>query len=191
MLAVAGWSFAYAAVVLCWEAVGLGPFSGLGGVPAAAWGLLFGPLMGVAASFIGAGLLHGIARFLGGEAPFLDTYRIIAAVSAVAPVSALVGPVALGFVLVHGWILYLSAVAVVKVHRTRPGPTWAALGLLTAAALASAWSAQRSGALPSPRAGGKIPMPEEGSLTPDSRRALEQEPEAPSHSVGSRDPEKP
>jgi hypothetical protein len=192
VLEVAGWSFAGAAIVLGWEAIGLGPFSTYGGVPAAAWGLLWGPILGIPTSFIWAAVLHGLCRLIGGTASFQASYRIVAAMAVISPISAALGPIGLSFILIQAWVLVMSVAGAVRVHRTRPAPAWAAFGLLTAFALASGWLEHKYAPQSVEHAGLKTPMPDEGSLTPEDREALEkQDPEAASHSIGGRDPKKP
>jgi hypothetical protein len=111
--------------------------------------------------------------------------------SVISPVSAALGPIAFSFILIQAWVLYMIVAAAVKVHSARPGPAWAVFSLLTLAALASGWLAHNAG-LTAEHAGVKTPMPEEGSLTPEDREALEkQDPDAESHSIGGRDPQKP
>lgn len=89
------------------------------------------PIMGALISFIGAGIFHVICLILGGKGPFKKSYQVIASMSAMFPVSTLLGIVPFGTVPVQLYGLYLSVAAAGAVHGVAKTRAWIVFGIFT------------------------------------------------------------
>ncbi|PJA13427.1 MAG: hypothetical protein COX66_14925 [Elusimicrobia bacterium CG_4_10_14_0_2_um_filter_63_34] len=111
--------------------IGLATQTGIQKIAAVAQILLF-PMMSLVFSFVGAGIFHLICKLLGGTAPYRGSYAVLASVSALFPVSALLSLVPYAGILLQLYGLFLSVQGASGVHKVDKRKAWVAFGLLAA-----------------------------------------------------------
>ncbi|MBI3297722.1 MAG: YIP1 family protein [Elusimicrobia bacterium] len=89
------------------------------------------PIMGALLSWLGSGIFHVICLILGGRGAFKLSYQTIAAMSALFPVSTLLGAIPYGTIPVQLYGLYLTVAAASAAHGVKKGRAWAVFGILT------------------------------------------------------------
>lgn len=90
------------------------------------------PIMAVLLSWLGAGLFHVICLILGGKAPYVVSYQVIAAMSALFPLSTVLSLAPYGVIPVQLVGLWLSVAAAHAAHGVGKTKAWVLFGLLTA-----------------------------------------------------------
>ncbi|MCA9472856.1 MAG: YIP1 family protein [Nitrospirales bacterium] len=94
-------------------------------------GIIFLPMMTLVLSFIGAGLLFIVWKFIGSKESFEVAYRCVAYASALFPISAIAGMIPyLGSIVGIVWWTYLMIVASIEVHHLPPQTAYVVLGII-------------------------------------------------------------
>lgn len=102
------------------------------GMIAAALQIVLLPVMAVLLSFIGAGLFHVMCLILGGKGSYVVSYQVIAAMSALFPLSTALSLAPYGVIPVQLVGLWLSVSAAQAAHAVGKTKAWVLFGLLTA-----------------------------------------------------------
>lgn len=102
------------------------------GMIAAALQIVLLPLMAVLLSFVGAGLFHVMCLILGGKGSYVVSYQVIAAMSALFPLSTALSLAPYGVIPVQLVGLWLSVSAAQAAHGVGKTKAWVLFGLLTA-----------------------------------------------------------
>ncbi|MFH1724598.1 MAG: Yip1 family protein [Elusimicrobiota bacterium] len=106
--------------------------AGMFGKAAALAQIIVFPVMAVIFSFIGAAVYHVVCLILGGKAPFRGSYQVISGLSALFPVSSVIGVIPFGNIPVQLYGLYLSVQSAAGVHKIAKKKAWIVFGILTA-----------------------------------------------------------
>ena len=94
-------------------------------------GIIFLPIIALVLSFIGAGLLFLVWKFIGSQESFEVAYRCVAYATALFPISAVVGMIPyLGAIVGIVWWTYLMMVASIEVHQIPPKTAYVVLGII-------------------------------------------------------------
>lgn len=102
------------------------------GIIAAALQVVLLPVFAILLSWVGAGLFHVMCLILGGKAPYKVSYQVIAAMSALFPVSTALSLIPMGVIPVQLVGLWLSVSAAHAAHGVGKTKAWVLFGLLTA-----------------------------------------------------------
>ncbi|MDE2292416.1 MAG: YIP1 family protein, partial [Elusimicrobia bacterium] len=151
------------------------------------------PVLAVILSWLAAAIFHVVCLILGGKGTFKASYQLVAAMSALFPVSTLIGLVPFGVVPIQLVGLYLSVVGAARLHQVGRTKAWVAFGALTALGLVGTVIGQlqmggRASPFAPPAAVGGAPQgipPEaaaalgrlgglEGKMTPEARKAMQE-----------------
>lgn len=89
------------------------------------------PIMAIIMSWIAAGIFHVVCLVLGGKAGYKSSYQVITAMSALFPISTVLGAIPFGTVPIQLYGLFLSVSAAHAVHTVSKGKAWAVFGILT------------------------------------------------------------
>lgn len=114
------------------------------GMIAAALQIVMLPLMAVLLSWVGAGLFHVICLILGGNASYVVSYQVIAAMAALFPLSTALSLAPYGVIPVQLVGLWLSVSAAQAAHGVGKTKAWALFGFLTAVGVVGSILAQAS-----------------------------------------------
>lgn len=129
------------------------------------------PLMAVLLSWLGAGLFHVICLILGGKAPYVVSYQVIAAMSALFPLSTALSLAPYGVIPVQLVGLWLSVSAAHAAHGVGKTKAWVLFGLLTAFGVVGSIMAQ-AGLREFERTGGMGAMQAPEGIPEDAAQAL-------------------
>lgn len=107
---------------------------GLGAAPtfrAALMASILLPVFGTIFSFVGAAVLFVVWKLIGSNESYETAYRCGAYMTAISPVTTLLGVIpVLGTLIALGWALYLAVQASQHVHGVAPQKAWIAFGAL-------------------------------------------------------------
>ncbi|WP_447969903.1 YIP1 family protein [Nitrospira sp. M1] len=94
-------------------------------------GIIFLPIMALALSFLGAGIVFVVWKIIGSQEPFEVAYRCMAYASALYPISIVASMIPyLGSILGIAWWTYLMIVATTEVHRLPQKTAYVVFGIL-------------------------------------------------------------
>ena len=113
--------------------VGLGQAGMMGMAAAGLLAIVMLPLFLVIGGFIAAAIGYVVWRFLGSDQPFETSFRCVAYMSAIAPITALISAIPyLGTIAHVAWGMFLVVVASVEVHGIRERTAQIVFGIIGA-----------------------------------------------------------
>lgn len=125
---IAAWGAVSGVLTLLISFVKPSPF----GIVASAVQIVVLPIMAILMSFIAAGIFHVVCLVLGGKGSYKMSYQVIAAMSALFPISTVLGAIPFGTVPIQLYGLFLSVTAAAAAHSVVKARAWIAFGILTA-----------------------------------------------------------
>lgn len=95
--------------------------------------IVLAPIFAVIGSFIGAAILFIIWKLMGSKESYETAYRSVAFMSAIQPITTVLGLIPyVGFLVGAVWGLYLVVTASVEVHGIKAKTAWLVFGIITA-----------------------------------------------------------
>lgn len=123
--------------------IGNNPMGFTGSIAGALAGIVFGPIIAVVLSFIGAGILFIIWKIMGSQENYETAYRCAAYSSGIVSITTIIGFIPyLGQVIAISWGFYLIVIASILVHQIASSRAWTVWGIIAAVLIILTLSAQ-------------------------------------------------